>query len=119
MSRSRFGIVIAVLVAFAAVGAYLLFSTKGAGPQDVTFNVTVTGGSKMQPDRLPAHQNDMVTINVTSDTDGEVHLHGYDIPFDTKAGQVVSDTFKAVNTGDFPIEWEETSTGLGDLVVSP
>jgi hypothetical protein len=51
--------------------------------------------------------------------DGEVHLHGYDLAFDTKAGQVVSQTFKAVNTGDFPIEWESTSTDLGHLVVNP
>src|SRR2546425_12287256 len=106
MSRSRFGIVIAVLVVFAVVGAYLLFSTKGAGPQDVTFNVTVTGGAKMQPDRLPAHQNDMGTINVTSDTDGEGHLHGYDIPFDTKAGPGVSPPFQAANNGGLPIEGE-------------
>jgi hypothetical protein len=48
-----------------------------------------------------------------------VHLHGYDIPFDTKAGQVVSHTFKAVNTGSFELEWESTSTHLGELDVNP
>jgi hypothetical protein len=45
-------------------------------------------------------------------------LHGYDIHFETKAGQVVSQTFKADKTGDFPIEWESTSTPLGHLVVT-
>ena len=67
---------------------------------------------------IPTASGSNVTINITSDTDGEVHLHGYDIHFETKAGQVVSKTFKAVNTGDFEIEWESTSTHLGHLVVT-
>ena len=119
MSRYRFVIVAAVLMVFVAVGAYLLFGNKSSGPQIVTINVTVTGGTSMKPPDLSAHHNDTVTINITSDTDGEVHLHGYDIAFEAKAGQVVSQTFKAVNTGDFPIEWESTSTELGHLIVNP
>lgn len=118
MQRYRIPIVVAVVVIFAAVGAVLIFSNQAAGGKDVTINVTVTGGTKMSPSNLLAHHNDTVTINVTSDTDGEVHLHGYDIHFETKAGQVVSHTFKATNTGDFPIEWEMTSTSLGHLVVT-
>ena len=120
MSRYRFAIVAAVIVVFVAVGAYLIFNNKGSGPKNVTFNVTVTGAKSMKPSELTAHQNDTVTINITSDTDGEVHLHGYDIAFDCKAAQVVSHTFKAVNSGGpFDIEWESTSTHLGDLIVNP
>jgi hypothetical protein len=119
MSRYRFAIVVAVLLIFVAVGAYLLDKNKSSGPQNVTFNVTVTGAKSMTPSELPAHQNDTITVNITSDTDGEVHLHGYDIAFDTKAGQVVSHTFKAINTGSFEIEWEATTTHLGDLNVTP
>jgi hypothetical protein len=119
MSRYRFAIVAAVLVVFVAVGAYLIFGNKSSGPQNVTINVTVTEGTSMKPSELTAHHNDTVTINITSNMDGELHLHGYDIAFDTRAGQVVSQTFKAVNTGDFPIEWESTSTDLGHLVVNP
>jgi hypothetical protein len=85
----------------------------------VTFDVTVTGGKTMSPSDLSAHQNDTLTINVTSDTDGEVHLHLYDITFDTKAGQTVSHTFKVDKTCTCDIEWESTSTGLGRLVVNP
>ena len=119
MSRYRFAIVVAVLLVFLAVGAYLLNRNKSAIPQNVTFDVTVTGAKSMTPSELSAHQNDTITINITSDTDGEVHLHGYDIAFDTKAGQVVSHTFKAINTGSFEIEWEATAERLGDLNVSP
>jgi hypothetical protein len=72
----------------------------------------------MKPSDLTANHNDRLTINITSDTDGEVHLHGYDIHFETKAGQVVTETFTADKTGDFPIEWESTGTPLGHLVVT-
>ena len=120
MSRFRIAIVIGVLVVFAAVGAFLIFNNKGSSPKNVTFNLTVTGAKSMKPSELTIHQNDTVTINITSDKDGEVHLHGYDIAFDCKAGQVVFHTFKAVNSGGpFDIEWELTSTHLGDLIVNP
>jgi len=118
VSRFRIAIVAGVIAVFVIVGGGLIFANQSGGGQNVTINVTVTGAKSMAPSDLSAHHNDTVTINITSDADGEVHLHGYDIHFETKAGQVVSKTFKAVNTGDFPIEWESTSTGLGHLVVT-
>jgi hypothetical protein len=117
MSRNRIAVVIGVLAIFVIVGGILAYAKRGGG-QPVTLNVTVTGGKTMSPKDLSAHQNDTVTINVTSDTDGEVHLHGYDIIFAAKAGQTASKTFKADKTGTFPIEWESTGTGLGALAVT-
>ncbi len=119
MTRYRTAIVAGALVIFVALGAYLIFGNRSSGGKPVTFNVTVTGAKSMQPSVLTAHQNDTVTINIASDTEGEVHMHGYDLPFDTKPGQVASHTFKAVNTGSFEIEWESTSTHLGELDVTP
>ncbi|HUZ87254.1 MAG TPA: hypothetical protein VNF26_09910 [Candidatus Baltobacterales bacterium] len=119
MSRTRVLILAVVLVLFAAAGGVLIAFSGHGGGQNLTFNVTVTGATKMSPSTLSAHQNDTVTIDMTSDTTGEVHLHGYDIAFDTKAGQVVTHTFKANTTCTCDIEWESTSTPLGALVVSP
>lgn len=118
MSRNRVLIVAAALVLFVVAGGILIYSRSHAG-QNITFDVTVTGGKSMKPDTLSVHQNDTVTINIKSDTDGEVHLHEYDISFDTKAGQTVSKTFKADKTCTCEIEWESTKTTLGQLVVSP
>lgn len=118
MNRYRIPIVVAVVVIFVAVGGYVIFANQTKGGAKVTINVTVTKGSSMSPGTWHASHNDVVTVNITSDMDGEVHLHGYDIPFDTKASQVVTKTFTADKTGDFPIEWESTSTPLGHLVVS-
>jgi len=118
MNRYRVPIVVAVVLVFVAAGGILIFANQNAGGKDVTINLTVTGATSMSPDDPSAHHNDTVTINVTSDTDGDVHLHGYDLHFETKAGQVVSHTFKAVNTGRFEIEWESTSRHLGWFTVS-
>ena len=118
MSRFRIAVVAGVLVVFIGSGAYLIFGNQSSG-KNVTINVTVTGAKTMSPSELSAHQNDNVTINITSDTDGEVHLHGYDIQFGTKAGQTVSHTFKADKAARFDIEWESTSTPLGHLTVNP
>jgi hypothetical protein len=118
MNRTRAIVVAVVLVVFVAVGGYLIYSNQNPGGKNVSIDVTVTKASSMSPSDLSAHHNDMVTINVTSDTTGEVHLHGYDIHFQCTAGQVTTHTFKAINTGDFEIEWESTSTHLGHLVVT-
>jgi cytochrome c oxidase assembly protein Cox11 len=119
LSRTRLGIVAAVIVVFAVVAAVIIYSSQSHGGQKVTINVTVTGAKTMSPSNLTAHQNDIVTINVMSDTSGEVHLHGYDKHFACVAGQTVSQTFTANNTGTFDMEWESTSTPLGTFVVSP
>ena len=118
MSRSRIAIVAVVVVAFVVVAGLLIYKNQAGGGRAVTFDVTVTHADTMKPTELDAHQNDMITINITSDTDGEVHLHGYDIHFDNVAGKVTTHTFKADKTGDFEIEWEDTSTRLGHLVVT-
>jgi hypothetical protein len=118
VSRNRIAVVVGVLVVFFVAGGALIYANRGGG-KNVTFDVTVTGGKTMSPSDLPAHQNDTVTINVISDTDGEVHLHLYDIVFNAKKGQTVSHTFKADKAGNADIEWESTGTKLGRLAVSP
>ena len=119
MSRARIAVAIGVVVVFAVVAAIIIRANQHSGGQNVTFNLTVTGAKTMSPSTLSAHVNDTITINIKSDTDGEVHLHVYDIAFDTKAGQTVSRTFKADKTCGCDIEWESTSTPLGSLTVSP
>jgi hypothetical protein len=111
-------VIAAVLVLFVIAGGVLIYANSHKG-QNVTINLTVKEASSMTPSEVSAHVNDTVTIDITSDTDGEVHLHVYDIPFDTRAGQTVSHTFRADKTCTCLIEWESTSTELGHLTVSP
>jgi hypothetical protein len=119
VSRTRLFVAFGVVVIFFVAGGILIYNSTHKGGVPRTFDVTVTGASTMIPDTLTANQNDTVTINVHSDTTGEVHLHEYDIAFNAVAGQVVSHTFKADKTGQHEIEWESTSHHLGYLVVNP
>jgi hypothetical protein len=125
VSRTRVFIVVALLVVFFAGGGVLIYANTHKGGQTVTYDLTVTGASKMtvsggtDPEKLEAHQDDTITINITSDQEGEVHLHEYDIAFEVKPGQTTTHTFKAEKTCTCELEWEESSTHLGTLTVSP
>lgn len=113
-------VVAVVVVAFVAVGAYLVFgraSSGSAAPVSIEARVT---GSTMQPDPLTAKQGDRVTLTFTVDRKEEIHLHGYDIKFEAqRPGDRVTHTFTADKTGSFDIEIEDTSTTLGSLQVTP
>jgi hypothetical protein len=119
VSRNRIAVAIGIVTVFVLVGGILVYAGSRHSSQHRTFDAKVFGGKVMVPSILPAYQNDTVTINVTSDADGEVHLHVYDIAFEARAGQTVSHTFKADKTCTCDIEWESTSTGLGQLQVNP
>ncbi len=118
MNRTGLLILAAVVVVFLVVGGLLILRSTGGGGTPKTIDLTVTG-TTMQPDNPTAKQNDMLTINVKTDKEEEIHLHGYDIKFAGKPGQTVTKTFKADKTGNFEIEIEDTSQHLGELVVSP
>lgn len=83
--------------------------------------VTVQGGKAVGGiQTITAHKDDIVRFKVASpDTTSEVHLHGYDIMRDLKAGGSVNFVFKAVNEGVFEAELEETSTQIIKLVIEP
>ena len=108
-----------MVLVFVAGAGYLISRNLGGGGQARTIDVTVTG-NKMTPSTLTARQGDILTIKVTADAKEEIHLHGYDIAFEVeKPGDTVTKTFKADKSGTYPIEIEETSTELGELVVNP
>jgi hypothetical protein len=108
------------LLAFVVGGYIWTTHLSSSGPAtSKRIDVTVTGGTSMSPSTWTAHENDLVIITITSDTTGEVHLHGYDIAFDLTKNSPFTKSITADKTGDFPIEWETTSTQLGDFKVSP
>src|SRR5260370_6246904 len=125
MNRARLAIALAVVALFAVTSGVILLANQNHRGRNLTFNVAVTDGKSMSvapcfpatctSDTLSATQNDNVTINITSDTTGELHLHVYDVAFNALAGQTVSHTFKAVTTRDCTTDWETTGTTLRPL----
>ena len=119
MRSTRLLIVAIVVVLFLALGGFLIAKNVGGGGQARTFDLKVTA-TTMTPDKITAKQGDTLTVNVTADKKEEIHLHGYDIPFEVaNTGDKVTKTFKADKSGSFEIEIEDTSTHLGELDVNP
>ena len=58
-------------------------------------------------------------FRVRSPEDEEVHIHGYDITKDVKAGQTARISFKATIDGIFEIEFEHSGTQIAELRVDP
>ena len=69
---------------------------------------------------ITVKKGERVRIQVASqDTSDEVHVHGYDISRDLKAGDSVRFSFDADAEGVFEIELEDAHTQIGELVVEP
>jgi FtsP/CotA-like multicopper oxidase with cupredoxin domain len=70
--------------------------------------------------KITVTKGDRVRIEVASpDTSDEIHLHGYDLKRELKAGGRVRFSFVANAEGVFEIELESSGTQIGKLVVEP
>ena len=118
MQRNAIIVLAVVLVAFVAIGGFVIYRQIGGGGQNRTFDMVVSGGT-MTPSSVSAKQGDNITMSFTTDKAEEVHLHGFDLKFQGEPGKKVTKTFKADRTCDCEIEIEQTSTHLGSLTVAP
>jgi hypothetical protein len=69
--------------------------------------------------KLRYDKGETVRFQVRSPEDEEVHIHGYDIKKDVKAGQVAKISFKADIDGIFEIEFENSAKQIAELRVDP
>jgi hypothetical protein len=148
VSRSARIIAVVVTLAV-LVGAFILARPKGdddktatatqtqpiaSPPQSTTTGVTpppppqpeftqirVRGGKPVGGvKRIELTKGDQARIEVSSpDTTDEIHLHGYDLKRDLKAGASVRFSFVANADGIYEIELEGAGVQIGELVVEP
>ena len=71
------------------------------------------------PKALTYKQGETVRFRVRSPEDEEVHIHGYDIKRELKAGQTANVSFKATIDGIFEIEFEDAAKQIAELRVDP
>ena len=69
--------------------------------------------------KLRFKKGDTVRFRVRAPQDAEVHIHGYDIARDVKAGRVTPISFKATIDGIFEIEFEDSAKQIAELRVDP
>jgi len=69
---------------------------------------------------ITVEKGERARIQISSqDTTDEIHLHGYDLHRDLKAGGSVRYSFEANADGIFEIELHGSGTQIGELVVEP
>jgi hypothetical protein len=69
--------------------------------------------------QLTYNKGEQVRFDVDSDVSDEVHMHGYDIMKDVKAGGSVSFDFPATIEGVFEAELEGRKEQILELTVNP
>jgi len=89
-------------------------TTKGV-TTIVVKNGKPVGGIK----QLTYNEGERVRFKVDSDVSDEVHMHGYDIMKDVKAGGSVSFDFPATIEGVFEAELEGRKEQILELTVNP
>ncbi len=94
-------------------------TTSGVTTTTQPIDVYFEGGQVVGPDRFSFTVGDEVSIWFLSDTDEEVHVHGYDLIFTAKADVPVEIALVAEATGIFEVELETSHTKLFDLEVTP
>jgi len=92
-----------------------------AKPQPTYTTVRVRAGKPVGGmKKITLSKGERARIEVSSpDTSDEIHLHGYDLSRDLKAGGRVRFAFKAQLEGIFEIELEHAGVQIAELTVQP
>ncbi|MGH2711203.1 MAG: hypothetical protein ACRDH9_08385 [Actinomycetota bacterium] len=80
--------------------------------------IEVEDGQVQGPERITVTLGDRISIEVEADVADEIHVHGYDLMFDTEPGEKVLVQFKADIPGIFEIELENAGLLLTSLEVT-
>ena len=85
-----------------------------------TYLIRVEGGVKVEgPDTISVTQGEVVSFQVVADVADEIHVHGYDLFFESIPGEPVLVEFNADATGIFEVELEGGHLGLVSIEVTP
>lgn len=91
-----------------------------AVPQPTVVDIVVEKGRRVSgPDVVALKAGDEVVLNLTSDKDDELHLHGYDLHLHLKAGVTGTLKLTAAQSGRFSYELHKSHLELGALEVQP
>jgi plastocyanin len=94
--------------------------TTTAPPVPTIQVVTIKNGKAVGGvQTVSVKKGDRARFKVVSDADHEIHLHGFDIAKDVKAGGSVTYDVKTDAPGIYEFEIEETGTKIGQVKVEP
>jgi hypothetical protein len=117
--RAMAGIAIIIV----AIVLLIVLKNGGSDTSATTKGVTTIVIKNGKPvggiQQLTYNKGEQVRFKVDSDVSDEVHMHGYDIMKDVKAGGSVSFAFPATIEGVFEAELEGRKEQILELTVNP
>lgn len=120
MQRSQRLTFLGVGLALAAIAVVIILLTGGGGDSGGASSAgTVPLLTQGKTRKLTYDQGDRVTLRVRANHDDEIHVHGYDIERELKAGKTVTISFPAKINGVFEIELHHADVQLATLTVRP
>ena len=78
----------------------------GGEPEELTIPVKIAG-DKLDPGKIKAGKDDMLTLQIETDKAGTIHFHTYDIEVDVTPGEVTEVFFVANQEGQFRVTFHE------------
>jgi len=123
MSSNAMRVLAGIVVVVVAVVLLVVLSGGDDSGSDATKGVTTIVIKDGKPvggiAQLTYNKGEQVRFKVDSDVSDEVHVHGYDIAKNVKAGGSVSFDFPATIEGVFEAELEGRKEQILELTVNP
>ena len=125
MNSSTVRVVVGIAIVVVAVVLLVVLKDNGGGVKSSNANgkdpvVVVKNGKPVGGIRtLTYNKGDRIRFKVDSDVSDEVHLHGYDVMKDVKAGGSVSFDVPATIEGVFEAELEGRKEQIAEITVNP
>ncbi len=88
-------------------------------PQPRHYRLSFVDGQYQGPETLTAYQGDTVQLDVFSDQDDAMHVHGYEKHLVLPSGATAVLRFTAENSGRFMLELHGSDLQFGSLEVYP
>jgi hypothetical protein len=117
---SRIGLILAAIAVL--IGGFLLANSSGGDSKNGSSaqTITVSGGKPAGGIQdITVAKGDTIAFKVVSDVSDEIHVHGYDLMKDVKAGGSIAFAFPATIDGKFEIELEGAKQQIASLTVTP
>ncbi len=100
----------------------LFLGVAGCSPENTVeptlIRLDVTESAPAEPREEDVQLGSLVTLQVTSEVDGLLHVHGFEETVDLMASETAEVTFKASMTGAFEVETHVPDAVWIKLVVS-
>ena len=95
-------------------------ANETAVPEQLAARYVLRNGQLVSgPQRISVRRGQQVNISIDTDSDDELHVHGYDLHLNLQAGEPATLGFVADKTGRFELELHQAHQTLAALEVHP